>query len=201
MREFTCAVGQFHFDPARYCQLMHDEVPGYETLQEEVAKAAAGMTPADVLELGTGTGETARRILRDHPDARLTGIDESAPMLAAARAALGNGPFLVVQRLEDPLPPGPFDLVFSALAVHHLDGPAKADLFRRVARVLRLQGQFVLADVVVPDKPEDAVVPLSTDYDLPDTAADQLDWLDDAGFDAQIAWQLRDLAVFAATPR
>jgi tRNA (cmo5U34)-methyltransferase len=194
-------VGQFHFSPERYLELMHDEMPGYEQIQEEVAKAAAGLAVDDALELGTGTGETAARIVRHHPQARVTGIDESAPMLAAARAALGSAPFLVVQRLEDPLPPGPFDLVFSALAVHHLDGPGKADLFRRVARVLRPSGRFVLGDVVVPDSPEDAVVPLSPDYDLPDTAADQLAWLDEAGFDAHLTWQLRDLAVLAATLR
>ena len=194
-------MGQFHFDPARYLELMHDEMPGYEELQEEVAKAAAGLTVEDALELGTGTGETALRVLREYPKARLTGIDESADMLCAARAALGSAPFLVVTRLEEPLPPGPFDLVFSALAVHHLDGPGKADLFRRVAGVLRPNGRFVLGDVVIPDDPADAVVPLSPDYDLPDTADDQLAWLDDAGFDARVAWRLRDLAVFAATPR
>ena len=33
-------------------------------------------------------------------------------------------------------PAGPFDLVASALAVHHLDGPGKAELFRRLAGVL-----------------------------------------------------------------
>ena len=194
-------MGQFHFSPERYLELMHDELPGYEELQEEVAKGAARLAFADVLELGTGTGETARRVLRDRPDTRLTGVDESPAMLAAARAALGNAPLLIVQRLEDPLPPGPFDLVFSALAVHHLDGPGKADLFRRVARVLRAGGRFVLADVVVPERPEDAIVPLSPDYDLPDSAADQLAWLDEAGFDARVTWQLRDLAVFAATLR
>jgi tRNA (cmo5U34)-methyltransferase len=193
-------VGQFHFDPARYLELMHDEMPGYEELQEEVVKAAAGLTVEDALELGTGTGETAIRVLREYPQARLTGIDESAQMLCAARAALGNAPFLVVTRLEEPLLPGPFDLVFSALAVHHLDGPGKADLFRRVARVLRPNGRFVLGDVVIPEDPDDAVVPLSPDYDLPDTADDQLAWLEDAGFDARVAWRLRDLAVFAATP-
>ena len=194
-------MGQFHFSPERYLELMHNELPGYEEIQEEVAKAAAGPAVEDALELGTGTGETAIRVARLHPEARLTGIDESASMLAAARAALGHAPFLIVQRLEDPLPPGPFDLVFSALAVHHLDGPGKADLFRRVARVLRPNGRFVLGDVVIPDDPEDAVVPLSPDYDLPDTAADQLAWLEEAGFEARVTWRLRDLAVFAATLR
>ncbi len=184
-------MGQFHFDPSRYLELMHAEMPGYEQLQEEVARAAAGLQVADVLELGTGTGETAERILRLYPEARLTGVDSSPYMLAAARAKLGHDPILIVARLEDPLLPGPYDLVVSALAVHHLDGDGKRDLFRRAARVLRPGGRFVLG----------AVTPLSPDFDLPDTAADHLAWLEDAGFAARVEWRLRDLAVFAAEPR
>ena len=191
-------MGQFHFEPDRYLELMHAEMPGYEEVQDEVAKAAAGIEASDILELGTGTGETAQRVLRVYPQARLTGVDESPSMLAAARAALGNDPVLFVARLEEPLPPGPYDLAFSALAVHHLDAAGKADLFRRVARVLRAGGRFVLGDVVVPENPDDAVVPLSPDYDLPDSIADQLRWLEEAGFAARVTWQLRDLAVFAA---
>ena len=191
-------MGQFHFDPGGYLELMHSEVQGYDELQEEVARAATDVTVGDVLDLGTGTGETAARLLARYPEARLTGVDESADMLAAARAALGNAPLLLVAKLEDPLPPGPFDLVVSALAVHHLDGAGKADLFRRVAHVLRAGGRFVLGDVVLPGDAEDAVVPLSEGYDQPDTIGDQLGWLGDAGFDARVTWRLRDLAVFSA---
>jgi tRNA (cmo5U34)-methyltransferase len=194
-------VGQFHFQPERYLELMHSEVPGYDELQEEVARAVPGLPVEAVLDLGTGTGETAARILNSYPEARLTGVDESAAMLCAARAALGNAPVLLVARLEDPLPPGPFDLVVSALAVHHLDGAGKADLFRRVARVLRPGGRFVLGDVVVPEDAADAIVPLTADYDRPDTIADQLAWLEDAGFEARVTWRLRDLAVFAGERR
>ena len=53
-------------------------------------------------------------------------------MLEQARRALPGADFRV-SRFEDPLPAGGFDLVFSALAVHHLEGSEKADLFRRVA--------------------------------------------------------------------
>jgi tRNA (cmo5U34)-methyltransferase len=38
--------------------------------------------------------------------------------------------------LEDPLPDGPYDVVVSALAVHHLAAASKADLFRRIAGVI-----------------------------------------------------------------
>src|SRR5439155_15597381 len=121
-------------------------------------------------------------------------------MLARARETFPTAD-LRVGRLEDPLPDGPFDLVVSTLAVHHLDPAGKADLFRRVAAVLRPGGRFVLADVVVPERPEDAVIECTPGFDLPDPVLDQLEWLRAAAFEAAVAWTRRDLAVIVATRR
>jgi len=192
-------MGQFHFHPDGYLDLMRSEMPGYERLQDAAA-AATGDGAARILELGTGTGETARRVLARHPGARLVGIDASADMLAVARERL-PGADLRVTRLQDALPDGPFDLVFSALAIHHLDGPAKADLFARVAAVLAPSGRFVLADVVVPADPADATTPLNPGFDLPSRAGEQVGWLRDAGLDASVVWAERDLAVIEAVRR
>src|SRR5262245_14844460 len=121
---------QFHFDPVTYLDMIREEVPAYDEFQDAVATATRGATVRDVLELGVGTGQTTRRVLGVHPDARVVGIDESESMLSVA-GDLVAGADLRVSRLEDALPDGPFDLVVSALAVHHLDGPGKADLFGR----------------------------------------------------------------------
>jgi tRNA (cmo5U34)-methyltransferase len=194
-------MGQFHWDPDSYLALMREEVPDYERLQTEAAAASEGLPVGTMLELGTGTGQTAARVLAVHPGARLHGIDESAEMLAAAEALLastGAETELEVRRLEDPLPEGPFDLAVSALAVHHLDGDGKRDLFARVAARLAPGGRFVLADVVVPENPADAVTPIDGDYDTPSTIAEQLAWLTDAGLRPRVTWSHRDLAVIAA---
>jgi tRNA (cmo5U34)-methyltransferase len=188
-------MAQFHFDPDTYLQLMAEEVPGYERLQ--AALAAEAVPAARVLELGTGTGETARRVLARAPGAEWIGIDASEAMLGHARGAL-PGADLRVARLEDPLPEGPFGLVVSALAVHHLDGPAKADLFARVAEVLAPGGRFVLGDVVVPEDPADVVTPVDGVYDIPSRVDEQLAWLAAAGFEPRVAWRERDLAVLVA---
>jgi tRNA (cmo5U34)-methyltransferase len=109
---------------------------------------------------------------------------------------------LRVSRLEDPLPEGDFDLVVSALAVHHLDGAGKADLFARVAARLRPGGRFVLGDVVVPEDPVDVVTPIDDVYDQPSTIDDQLRWLAAVGLDAEVVWARGDLAVIVAdSPR
>ena len=186
------------WDPDAYVELVRDEVPEYERLQDEVARASDGVDVRRMLELGTGTGITTRRVLARHPGAHLTGVDSSAEMLAAADLP---GADLRMQDLRDPLPEGPFDLVFSSLAVHHLDGAGKADLFGRVAAALAPGGRFVLADVIVPDDPADVVTPLEDGFDLPDTVDDQLRWLRDTGLAARVSWQSRDLAVLVADRR
>jgi tRNA (cmo5U34)-methyltransferase len=160
---------------------------------------ASGSGARRVLELGTGTGETARRLLEAHPGAFLVGVDASAEMLAVARSVLpGDRVDLRVGAIEEPLPDGPFDLVASALCVHHLSGPEKADLFARVVSVLRPGGRFVLADVVVPVDPADATTPLTPGFDRPSPVSDQVSWLVEAGFDVRVCWSSGDLAVVAA---
>jgi tRNA (cmo5U34)-methyltransferase len=189
---------QFHFDPATYLETIRAEVPAYDELQDAVAEATVGIRTERVLELGVGTGQTSKRVLDLHPEAELVGIDESAEMLVAASADVAAAADLRVSRLQDSLPEGSFDLVVSALAVHHLDGASKADLFARVADRLRPGGRFVLGDVVVPDNPADVVTPIDGVYDQPSTVDDQLRWLAAAGLDAEVVWARQDLVVIIA---
>jgi L-threonylcarbamoyladenylate synthase len=190
--------GQYHFDAATYDAMIQGDIAGYHELQRQL-ELASGNGARRVLELGTGTGETARRLLERHPGATLVGIDESEGMLAAARDRLPAGrASLVVSRLEDPLPEGEFDLVASVLAVHHLDAEGKRDLFRRVRSALPAGGRFVLGDVIVPVNPADATVTLTPGFDRPDTLSDLIVMLAEAGFEVSVVWNDRDLAVLAA---
>lgn len=188
-------MAQFHWDPDGYLKMVRAEVPDYDRVQDEVARATEGVDARRVLELGTGSGVTSRRVLERHPHAQLTGVDSSEEMLAAADLP---GAELRLQDLRDPLPEGPFDLVFSALAIHHLEGPEKADLIARVAGVLAPGGRFAMADVVVPEDPADVVTPLDPGFDLPETVPDLLRWMGEAGLRARVSWQARDLAVLVA---
>jgi tRNA (cmo5U34)-methyltransferase len=192
-------VSDEHFDPVTYAQWVRAEIPQYDALQGAIAAATAGRAASTILDLGTGTGETLSRVLALHPDAHVVGVDVSAPMLNAARSRLA--PYDVRLQLADlleALPVGPFDLVISALAVHHLDGPGKATLFTRVAAALRPGGRFVLGDVILPGDTASAAIALTDDWDKPSTVAEQLGWLDDAGLEVAVVWQEGDLALFTA---
>lgn len=185
------------WDPDRYLDQMLAEIPSYLALQDNVARGTEGLAAGDVLELGIGTGETARRVLKRHPNAHWTAIDANEAMLERARETYPDAE-LSLGRLEDPLPSGPFDLVVSSLVVHHLDTAAKQDLFRRVYDVLRPGGAFLLGDVVVPEDPADAVIEIDWVVDVPDRLDDQIAWLESAGFTTETLWTERDLAVVRA---
>ncbi len=191
----------YHFTQESYLAMMREAVPGYDRMEDEAA-AATGAGARSVLELGIGTGETARRVLARHPDAKLIGIDGSPGMVEVARDTLpADRVRLFVGRLEDPLPEGPFDLVVSALAVHHLQAEGKADLFGRIAKALVPAGRFVLADVVVPVNPSYVVTAIDPEVDHPSTLDEQLAWLDAGGIEPEVTWAHRDLVVIGGTAR
>ena len=195
----SIGMSQYHFTPETYEQMIADDVPAYRRLQNATAEQTLGLHVARFLDLGVGTGAAAKAVLAFHPEAEVVGIDVSPDMLDAARRSLpGRQVTLIEQRLQERLPEGPFQLVVSVLAVHHLDGPDKAGLFRKVFAALSPGGRFVSGDVVTPSHPVEHPTPLSPGFDVPSSVADQLDWLADAGFAAECVWTDDDLAVLSA---
>jgi tRNA (cmo5U34)-methyltransferase len=186
--------GQWHLDATTYLTMVRAEIPSYDDLQDRLAEATADVDAHSILDLGSGTGVTAERVLAGHPGGTLIGIDSSSDVLDHARRTVPAGTFLH-QRLEDPLPTGPFDVVVSAFAIHHLPSTAKQDLFKRVAAILRPRGLFARCDVVIPTAPVERPVPIEAGVDLPDTIADQLRWFVDAGLSPSIVFAEADLAI------
>jgi tRNA (cmo5U34)-methyltransferase len=102
-----------------------------------------------VLDLGAGTGLMSKAVLERYPDAELVLVDGAPEMLEHARERLAEASVTtIVADLRDELPPGPFDTVVSALAIHHLEHKEKRDLFARVRAALRPGGVFVNAEHV-----------------------------------------------------
>src|SRR6476646_7635406 len=81
----------WEWDPDTYLAEMAAELPGYAELQDAVAAATGGIEARTVLELGTGTGETALRVLALNPTAAWMGIDSSEAMLARVDPHPGGG--------------------------------------------------------------------------------------------------------------
>ncbi len=187
------------WDPHTYPTTIRAEIHDYDDLQEALAEATRDLKAQSILDLGIGAGETAGRVLQVHPQARFVGIDSSAEMLQGASRTLPQDRLTVIQQdLAAPLPHEKFDLVISALAIHHLQGAGKAKLFREIALRLRPGGRFVMGDIVVPDDPVDALIENESGYDFPDRIQDHLDWMTEAGFSPELIWVRKDLALFRA---
>jgi tRNA (cmo5U34)-methyltransferase len=179
------AVWQFHFDPETYLDHIRADIPRFDEIQKRAIDAIP-FPPSRVLDLGIGTGETTRRLLERYPDAAVTGLDSSPEMVFRAREL---GIEVRLARMEDPLPDGPWDLVISVLAVHHLTDDGKRDLFRRVRETSRA---LVLGDVVAVPR-ERQVASLAEGLDLPAPAREVAEWCG-----GEVVWEADDLAVIRA---
>jgi tRNA (cmo5U34)-methyltransferase len=110
---------------------------------------------ARVLDLGSGDGALTHELLKIDGTIEATLIDASVDMLDAAQRRLLAFPhvrfirrsFQELLRGADDLPA--YDMVVSALAIHHLDSSEKKALFSVVLDHLENGGHFVNVDVVL----------------------------------------------------
>ena len=127
----------------------------YGTALELIADARSSAAMR-VLDLGAGTGLFSAMLLERFPTARLHLMDASADMLEQARRRFSGHPtvsFAVADMATADLD-GPWDVVASALAIHHLDDEAKQALFRRIRGTLVPGGIFVNAEQVLGPSPQ-----------------------------------------------
>ncbi len=103
-----------------------------------------------VLDIGAGTGLFSRFVYDLNPDLHFTLTDLSGEMLDVARnrfSGAENFEFLELDFSKDALP-GKYDLIISALAIHHLEDDDKAKLYKNVYHALNDGGLFINADQV-----------------------------------------------------
>ncbi len=165
-----------------------------------------------VVELGAGTGLFSAMLRERMPEAHLHLMDVSEPMLRQAQDRLREYTRVTTEVADytlATLPPRQ-DVVASALSIHHLEHPAKKDLFARVLGALRPGGVFVNADQVA--GPTEALEGLyvtrwlravracgATETEIQESlyrqqedrragVEEQLQWMRDAGFAAVDCW-------------
>lgn len=104
-----------------------------------------------VLDLGAGTGMLSFLVARKFAKARLTLVDISQEMLGKARERFAG----MEERLEfiagdyaDRIE-GQFDVVISALSIHHLSDADKIKLFKNIHKALPDGGRFINADQIL----------------------------------------------------
>ena len=104
--------------------------------------------PSSILDVGCGTGRLLRRAATYWPEAQLFGVDPANGMLEVARRLTPSATLLEGEAEALPLPDASIDLAFSTISFHHWRDQEAG--VREIARVLRPEGYFVLADFSYP---------------------------------------------------
>jgi tRNA (cmo5U34)-methyltransferase len=134
--------------PGEYDKLIATLIPHYLELIESAAATVgvvARAAPA-VVDLGTGSGALAQRILKARPKARLIGIDADGSMLAAATRRL-RGRIQTIEHDFETVRIPSCDVISASFALHHVPtGRRKGALYKRCFASMRTGGMFVSAD-------------------------------------------------------
>lgn len=143
----------FSRDASEYDELRGCLIPCFDDFYGTalmLVKQWQATSDIDVLDVGAGTGLFSAMVLAQCPGARLCLLDGSAAMLEQARLRF-SAKDLVQYRVADMTEAdigGGWDLIISALAIHHLPDEVKLDLYRRIHDALKPGGLFINAEQV-----------------------------------------------------
>lgn len=145
------------WDPNQYLKFA---APRERPALDLLARVPIG-NPGRVYDLGCGTGNTTRLLQQRWPRARITGVDSSAEMLAAARDASAESKAryrleYIQGDLSIWLPGDPVDLFYSNAALHWLGN--HETLFPKLMRSLMPHGVLAVQMPTGQDQPRLAVL-------------------------------------------
>lgn len=222
-------IEDFFYVPDRsYDLLAEKSLPYYHEAQRFLVSALcyAKDEVLDIVDLGVGSGVTSAYILRNYPNARVTGVDLFAEMLEDARVRLapfGDRVTLVqsdntefMRRLDRKV-----HTVVSAFCIHHLDAEGKKELFRLIHDHLLSGGRFLMLDLTTFEDPclREFARNATIDYmrsnvkdeqyrakwihhwneiNIPHPADAMISWLSAIGFKAEIIIRAYEVALISA---
>ncbi len=170
-------------------------------------------TPLKILDLGAGTGIYSAMVQAVFPHAQLTLLDLSQDMLEKAKSRfsqMGKYPKIIIGDYVGTDLIGGYDVIISALSIHHLSHAEKEHLYHRIYDLLHPDGIFINADQVLGKTPDleklyrqnwldsiraggISVADLQAaqkrmEYDRMSPLDMQLSWLETAGFQNVDCW-------------
>ena len=141
---------QFNLIAEEYDSGRRKFIPCFDDYYEKTTAFASSFigTPRRILDLGSGTGLLAMYYFHHFPNAEYILADMAEDMLKVARKRfedVHNIDYSVMDYTKE-LPAGNFDLVVSALSIHHLENEQKQELFSRLKEKITPGGWFINYD-------------------------------------------------------
>ena len=142
-----------------------------------------------IIDLGGGPGHIASEFVRAGLEATMVETPETAEYVAGAYGLgeVSNLHLVAADFMEQPLPPGPFDIALLSNITHMYTREQNRALLKKVHHVLTPGGLVAIGDFVRGRSPRAArfaiVMLLRTEEGDTYTEEEYQQWLDDAGFD------------------
>ncbi|MEH2299828.1 MAG: methyltransferase domain-containing protein [Nostoc sp.] len=198
-----------------YDNLRRILIPCFDDFYKTAVEIIPGdcTAPLKVLDLGAGTGLYSGMVQSVFPNAEFTLLDLAPEMLEKAKfrfSKMGKSPKILIGNYVETDLGGSYDLIISALSIHHLSDFDKELLYQQIYNVLNPGGIFVNADQVLGKTPDleqlyrkhwlDSVrgkgllkkdlkaAQKRMEYDRMATLDIQLHWLEAAGFQNVDCW-------------
>lgn len=149
---------QFNLIAEEYDVNRRKFIPCFDDFYDNTTRfiAANIKQPKRVLDMGAGTGLLSYYWFKCFPRSEYVLVDIADEMLNVARKRFESTDNVSYGMLDysKALPDADFDVIISALSIHHLDDAAKAELFGRVCDKLPVGGLFVNYDQFCAGQPE-----------------------------------------------
>lgn len=141
---------QFNLIAEEYDRNRKKFIPCFDDYYKNTTKFIASNIeqPKRILDLGAGTGLLSYFWYLNYPESEYVLVDIADDMLNIARkrfAGIDNVSYQVLD-YSNGLPSGDFDIIVSALSIHHLENEEKVKLFARIYDKLTKSGLFVNYD-------------------------------------------------------
>jgi ubiquinone/menaquinone biosynthesis C-methylase UbiE len=131
-----------------YDEQIRTFIPGYEEMLDTATATVAllGAKRPRIVDLGTGTGALASKVLRACPGAQVTGIDADEGMLSVAHKRVRRGlKTMTGNFLDAPLPR--CDAITASFSLHHVASSRdKGAIYKKCFAALSRGVLFVNAD-------------------------------------------------------
>ena len=191
-------------------------VPHYKKLVASLVKYLPNdLNPHDILDLGSGNGNTMSAYYEHFPRSKYTLVDISPEMHRICRERFPTADISSVKEFFKDLQfdKESFDVALASFSLHHIDAEEKKQLFHKIFEWLRPGGVFCYSDQMI-DKTNPAYPEILKDwksfvvgnykstekwdwlmehhaaFDIPNDYTKQINWLVEAGFhEVEIPWR------------
>ncbi len=137
----------------KYDQDIINSIPYHKELHEHISDYIKSSFDKNkeyhILDLGTGTGITAKLIQNLLPQSKIDAVDFSEHMLDGAKNKLGSKNVrYIIGDYSNIKFDKKYDIIISVIGIHHQNTVGKKKLFKKIYSLLNKNGVFIFGDLV-----------------------------------------------------